>query len=113
MSDLMPQLELEAEIRRLADLAEKVTHAMRTRGEAAARADVAYRQARAHAYLDATGTVPERDAQADLACHEQYQDRRLAEAALDAAKEAGRNYRSQLDALRTIAANQRAAIAGG
>lgn len=112
MSDLLPQVDVEADIRRLADLAEKVTHAMRARGETAARADVAYRNARAHAYLAATGTVAEREAQADLACHEQYQDRRLAEAGVDAAKEAGRNYRAQLDALRTIAANQRALVVG-
>jgi DNA-binding CsgD family transcriptional regulator len=97
----------------LSSLAEQVTHEMRTRGLAAAEAEALYRREYAQAYLAADGkTVDERKAQADLAVHEVFRDRRRAEAILDAAKEAGRNYRAQLDALRSVNSNLRALVVG-
>lgn len=114
MSEPIAQVDLEAEILRLSGLAEKVTHALAERGRECAEAESAYRSAYAHALLDAEGaTVGEREAKATLATEEQYLDRKLAEAKVEAAKEAGRNYRAQLDALRAVNANLRSQVVGG
>lgn len=111
MMDVPAQVDVEADIIRLSGLAEKVTTALAKRAAESARKDAAYRSAHAHAILKSTGTVAEREAQAALATEDEYLERKLAEASLDAAKEAGRNYRAQLDALRSINANLRGAIA--
>jgi hypothetical protein len=107
VTEPITQAEIEAEILRLSGMAEKVTHELRKRGEAAAEAEALYRREYAQAYLASEGTVGERDAQATLAVQDVYLERKRAEAILDAAKEAGRNYRAQLDALRSINANLR------
>lgn len=109
---MLAQADVEAEMVRLNELAEKVTHEITRRGTAAAEADAAYRLAYAEAYLLAEGTVGERDAQSVVATQQQYRDRRIAEARLDGAKEAGRNYRAQLDTLRSINSNLRALVTG-
>lgn len=108
--DVPAQVDVEAEILRLSNLAEKVTTALAKRATESAEKDGAYRSAHAHAILRSKGTVAEREAQAAIDTEVQYLDRKLAEAKLDAAKEAGRNYRAQLDALRSINANLRGAI---
>lgn len=108
--DVPAQVDVEAEILRLSELAEKVTTALAKRAVESAERDAAYRSAHARAVLASAGTVAEREAAAVIASEAQYLDRRLAEAKLDAAKEAGRNYRAQLDALRSINANLRGAI---
>lgn len=110
MMDVPAQVDVEAEIIRLSGLAEKVTTALAKRAAECARKDAAYRSAHAHAILKSEGTVAERDARAALATEDEYLERKLAEASLDAAKEAGRNYRAQLDGLRSINANLRGAI---
>lgn len=111
MTDVPAQVDVEAEILRLSNLAERVTTALAKRAKRSAEADAAYRSAHARAVLAADGgTVSEREASAALATEEEYLDRKLAEAELDAAKEAGRNYRAQLDALRSINASIRHAI---
>jgi hypothetical protein len=110
----MSQAQVEADIIRLSNLAEKVTHELRGRGLASAEADALYRREYAQAYLHARGdTVGDRKASAELATHQEYLDKRRAEAILDAAKEAGRNYRSQLEALRSVNANLRPLVTGG
>lgn len=108
--DVPAQGDVEAEILRLSELAEKVTTLLAKRATESAKKDAAYRAAHARAVLKSSGTVAEREAQAALDTMVEYLDRKLAEAKLDAAKEAGRNYRAQLDALRSINASIRHAI---
>lgn len=112
MAEPIPQVQIESEIMRLSGLAEEVTHKLAERAREAAAADVAYKVAHAQALLRADGPQYVRDAQATVDTADQYQARRVAEARLLAAQEAGRNYRAQLDSLRSINANHRALVTG-
>lgn len=98
---------VEAEILRFVNLLETATTAVAKRGRDAAMADADYKVAFAKALLVTEGTVAERDAQAAIATQEEYRAKRSAEAVLDAAREAGRNMREQLGALRSVMANVR------
>jgi len=113
VSEPIGQAQVEAELARLAEMAERVTHAMKDRALEHAKAEVAYRAAFARAVLAAEGpTVAEREAVATLASIEAYEARKLAEATMEAAKEAGRNYRAALDAWRSVNGNLRALVVG-
>lgn len=115
MSDLDPlsQIQVEDEIRRLSNELTKATSFNAQAAERAAQADVDYKLARARALIDLRGkggTVPEKEATVLASVATQFENAKLAEAIYEASKEKGRNLRTQLDALRTIAANIRAAI---
>ena len=110
MHEPFAQTEVESEIRRLSELAEKVTTEIATRARASAVADGRYTAEHAKAFLAAEGPVAEREAKAAVVTAEEYEDRKIAEALLLSAQEAGRNYRAQLDALRSINANHRALV---
>lgn len=112
MTDPIPQVHIEAEIIRLSGLAEQVTHKLAERARAAAEADVTYKVAHGKALLLADGPQYVRDAEATVKTEAEYREKRAAEALLLAAQEAGRNYRAQLDALRSINANHRALVTG-
>jgi hypothetical protein len=96
-----------AENVRLSEMAEKVTTELARRAVDAAEADRAYKCAFAKALLQSEGTVAERDAQASIATQDEYRAHRIADARFKAASEAGRNYRAQLDALRSVNVNLR------
>lgn len=110
--------EIEAEIRRLVAKLEKVTQAVRQRGEAAALADTTYDIAYSQAFLLAKeGKLAGQEAKAsDLAAKahavvvasEQLSERNITQALYESSREAARNIRSQLDALRSINTNTRA-----
>lgn len=106
----LSQADVEDEIMRLAALCEKATHAVADRARAAAQADADYKIGHAKAFLQADGPVAEREAKALTWCEDEYRARRMTEAVLLAAQEAGRNYRSQLEALRSICANMRSLV---
>ena len=112
MSEPLAQVDVEAEILRLSSLAEKVTHELSKRARAAAEADVAYKVAHAKALLLAEGPQYVRDAEATVKTERELTEKRSTEALLLAAQEAGRNYRAQLDSLRSINANHRALVTG-
>lgn len=110
---MLTQVIVESEISRLCELAEKVTTEIAKRAVAAAEADANYKKAHASAFLMAQGkTVGDREAQAAMETADEYTARRIAEAHLLAAQEAGRNYRAQLDALRSLNSNLRAQVTG-
>ena len=106
------QVDIEAEIVRLAAKAEAITQKLGVRAREAAQADVAYKIAHAKAFLLAEGAQYLRDAQATVATEDEYAARKSTEALLLSAQEAGRNVRAQLDALRSINANHRALVTG-
>lgn len=112
MTEPIVQVDIEAEIVRLSRLAEEVTQKLAKRARAAAEADVAYKVSHAKALLLAEGPQYVRDAEATVQTEQEYRERRATEALLLAAQEAGRNYRAQLDALRSINANHRALVTG-
>jgi len=112
MTEPLPQVDIEAEIMRLSSMAEKVTHELAKRARAAAEADVDYKVAHAKALLMAEGPQYVRDAEATVECEAELTEKRATEALLLAAQEAGRNYRAQLDSLRSINANHRALVTG-
>lgn len=112
MTEPISQHHIESEILRLCGLAEKVTQEIAQRAQDAANADVAYKVAHAKRLLASEGPQYVRDATATVDCADEYQARRIAEARLLAAQEAGRNFRAQLDSLRSINANHRALVTG-
>lgn len=112
MSDPIAQVDIESEILRLSSLAEKVTQELARRAKAAAEADVAYKVAHAKALLLAEGPQYVRDAEATVQTSRELSEKRATEALLLSAQEAGRNYRAQLDSLRSINANHRVLVTG-
>lgn len=114
MSEPLTQVFIETEIVRLCAYAENVTQQLAKRARESAQADADYKKAHASAYLMASGkTVGDREAVAAMETADEYERRKIAEALLLAATEAGRNVRAQLDSLRSLNANQRALITGG
>lgn len=111
MTEPLSQVQIESEIVRLCGLAERVTTEIAQRARTSAEADARYKKAHASAYLMAQGkTVGDREAVAALETDAEFTDRKIAEALLLAAQEAGRNYRAQLEALRSLNANLRALV---
>lgn len=117
-TDIVGLAEIESEIRRLVAKLEKVTQAVRERGEAAAVADTAYDIAYSQAFLLAKeGKLAGQESRAsDLAAkahavvvaQRELTERNITQAVYESAREAARNIRSQLDALRSINTNTRA-----
>lgn len=116
--DLNPlsQLEVEHKLMSLVEDLLKVTSDVAFESAEAARADWKYRVAYAKAFLVArTDGQSEKtsDATAVSQCEDLLFERREREARLTAAQESGRNIRSSLEALRSINANLRPAVAEG
>ncbi len=105
------QVEIESEIRRLSDLCERATHEVRKRGEAAAKARTDFKVEFAKARLRSEGkTVDQRDDEATVATGGLMMEKEFTEALFESAREAGRNFRAQLDAMRSINSNLRALV---
>lgn len=105
--DVLSQAEVEQELMRLSAMAEKALQELAKRARAAAEAEVKHKVARAKALLAAEGTVAEREARADVETEALFLERKMAEALLLSAQEAGRTYRAQLEAIRSVNANLR------
>lgn len=106
--DLVPQLDLESELRRLSGLLDQATSKILYREVRAAKARATYDVAYAKRLLQVEAkTVDERKAVATVDTADEYQAMRIAEAVASAAKEAARNLRQQMSAVQTVAANQR------
>lgn len=110
MTDPVAQIEVEHEIMRLHRLAEDVTSALAERSRVAAETRTRHKVGFARAFLLASGSVGAREAQATVDTADDLLAREVAEAREKAAQEAGRNYRAQLDALRSINANLRYSV---
>jgi hypothetical protein len=108
---LIAQVEVEEELIRLSGLLERQVTELAKRARAAAEAEADHKVAYAKALLGIeAATVGEREAKATLATEDTYRAHKAAAAVLLAAQEAGRSYRAQLDALRSINTNLRGAI---
>ena len=98
----MDLTDLVAEANRLSALLDRGIAALRDASIRHAQAEHAYRKARAIAYLQATGTVAEREAHADIETAEGRLDRDLAAGESEAAREAVRARRTQLSAVQSL-----------
>ena len=105
---MLTQAQVENEIMRLSARLENLTDELAARGRMAAEAEANYKGRHASEYLVATGSIAERTAHADVECHDLYNRRLISAAMYETTKQACRSTESQLDALRTIAANIRA-----
>lgn len=99
--------DIDTDILRLSRACEETTHDLAKASRRAATAVTRYKVEHAKAHLRAEGTVADREAHATVDTATELHDAEIAKALEKAAQEAGRNYRAQLDALRTIAANLR------
>lgn len=109
--------QVERKILEFVDLLEQATHAQRKRWEEHGEADAAYDIAFAQAFLLAKeGALPGQEKgdsdltakqRAIVVCADALRHRNTTHAVLESAREAARNYRQQLDALRSICANVR------
>lgn len=104
----MDLTDLVVEAQRLSGLLDKGIAALREASVRHAQSDHAYRKARAIAYLQAAGTVAEREAHADIQTSEGRLDRDLAAAEAEAAREAVRARRTQLSAVQSLLTAHRA-----
>lgn len=95
--------DLIGEARRLSTLIDRGVDALRTSAKELARAENAYRHARARAWMQVDGDLAkEREAMVDGATADLRMARDVAEGQRQAAIEALRSRRAQLDALRSI-----------
>lgn len=111
--DPLAQVEVEREIMRLSRVLTEITEDVAEAATEQARTEVAFKVAHARAILaarDESGTVQVKEAMAHDACASEFEAMKMAEAVYKACQESGRNVRSQLDALRSINANVRAAV---
>lgn len=105
---LLSQGQIESEILRLSDALEEQTNELARRLEAAAEAEVAWKQAEAIALLrSAMRSEHQRKAEALTINAEQHRAFRISDARSSATTEICRTLRAQLDSLRTLAANVR------
>lgn len=112
MGDLDPlsQARVEKNISELGSELSKITAELYDASRNAAQARHEYRVAYARAYLDASGPIPQREAQAILTSEDALLHREVLCALEESLKEAGRNVRAQLEGQRSLAANIRGAI---
>lgn len=108
--DPMAQADVERLIHQLMGKASEVTVEVGRRARAAAEAETDYRIKYAKEFLQANGSVEARKATAEVACADELRARKMADALLLSAREAGLNARARLDAARTIASNIRSAV---
>lgn len=109
--DPLSQLAVERQIVDLVNKAQKVTTEVMQRAVTAGEADATYKCKWSQEFLKAEGSVAAREAQADVACADEYAAKKNADALLLSAREAGLNVRARLDAMRTLASNVRGAVA--
>lgn len=112
MSEPISQAEIEKQITRLSALCEKATQENAKRGRAEAEAKVAYDRKYWPIFMATEGSIGHREGTAKEACLDEYAVWQIAIASHDAAKEAGRNYRSQLEGYRSLNANLRPLVTG-
>jgi hypothetical protein len=106
------QVEIEGEILRLSDVLEEATEDFEQLAQDAAEKESDYKRMWAGSYLSASGAVKERESWADLQTADQLRDHKIAEALVRSRREMLSSTRTQLDSLRTLAANVRSLVTG-
>ena len=101
-------VEIQAEMIRLSRLLDAGITELYNSSTTYAQAENTYRMAKAKAYLEAEGTVAERQALADLATSTERVVHRIADGMRKALTEAVRSRRQQISALQSLTAAHRA-----
>jgi hypothetical protein len=101
------QIEIEEEIVRLTSLLEDETETFEVLAQDAANKEATYKTMWAKEYLSAKGSIREREAWADYKLEEQIFGWKVSEALVKAKRERLSSLRTNIDALRTLAANVR------
>ena len=104
------QVEIEEEIMRLTDLLESETESFEQLALDAAIKESNYKAAWAKEYLGAKGSIKEREAWADYKLEEMAMQYKISEALVKSKREKLNSLRTNIDALRTLAANVRAQV---
>lgn len=106
------QVEIEEEIMRLTDLLETETESFEQLALDAAVKESNYKAAWAKEYLGAKGSIKEREAWADYKLEDPALQFKISEALVKSKREKLNSLRTNVDALRTLAANVRAQVSG-
>lgn len=104
------QVEIEEEIVRFTTMLESETENFESLAVDAATKDARYKSSWAKEYLSAKGSIKEREAWADYKLEEMLMAQRIAEALVKAKREQLNSLRTNIDALRTLAANVRTQV---
>lgn len=104
------QVDIERDIIRLSAHVDQLIDDMTRAAHDAAVADAAYDRAYYQTFLTADGPMEYRKAAARTRTADLYETKVITAAVLESVKEAGRNCRAQLDALRSVNVNHRYAI---
>lgn len=99
---------VEDEILRLCAVYETTTEEFAVASRRAAETEATHKSRRARAFLQAEGTDKKREAIAEMQCEVQFRDRRIAEALQLSLRAKCEMLRTEIEALRTVAANIRA-----
>jgi hypothetical protein len=101
------QVEVEQEMLRLVDLLESRTEDFEQLSLDNAIKEARYKAEWAKSYLSHTGSIKEREAWADVKMQDVAMESKIAEALVKSGRERLSSIKTQIDALRTIAANVR------
>lgn len=103
VSEIYSFTELDTELRRLCDELNQAVAELKDAGKGWAEKENAYRRAKSIAYLNAEGTIPEKQAKVDKACETERLHAHIAEAEREACREKVHALKSQLSAFQTLA----------
>jgi hypothetical protein len=117
MTEPLSQVEIEIEMNARLQRSEKVTHAVKQRGEEAAEADTEYDVAYSKAFVRFKESEERcsdelAKAKAKLECADLLGRKNTTKALIKAAEEAGRNCREEQETLRSLNANHRPLVTG-
>ena len=101
------QVDVEEEMIRLLNILEQETENFEMLSQEAAQKEAHYKSQWAKAYLTSSGSIKEREAHADWAMTDIAMSSKIAEALVRSKREKLSSLKTQIDALRTIAANVR------
>lgn len=101
------QVDVEEEMIRLLNILEAETENFEHLAQEAAQKEAHYKSQWAKAYLTSNGSIKEREAHADWAMTDIAMASKIAEALVKSKREKLSSLKTQIDALRTIAANVR------
>lgn len=123
MREPLALMDVESKMLELIALLERATHSQRQRWEADGQADAEYDIAFGQAFLLAKeGALPGQSKgdsdmtakqRATVVCADKLRERNATHALLESAREAARNYRTAIEALRSLNANARALTVEG
>ena len=102
VSDIYSFTDLDTELRRLCGELDKAGNELRSAVHAFAQTENDYRRAKSIAFLNAEGTIPEKQAKVDRACETERLKAHVAEAEREACRERVSSLRAQLSAFQTL-----------